>query len=191
MADDGRNAIRFSNSGARTLIENWVEERSVAHIDGTEKFTAELQRQGHKGVLTTNFGCHVEGASTTMETYKKPCSPNVRTCGVRRECLEREIKERVSQEVHCEFNPPPPPPDFTSTTKKDFFSIDFTPIERKPEKDHDLYQEQPMSFWIEQSERHGVSGLTQAPIKDKPFHRNAAFSTPIGESYDSPKPHEK
>jgi hypothetical protein len=39
-----------------------------------------------------------------------------------------------SQEVHSEFNPPPPQPDYLSVTKKDFFSNDFTPIERKPEK---------------------------------------------------------
>jgi hypothetical protein len=34
MAEDGRNLIRFSNSGARTLIENWVEEvKSVQNKD--------------------------------------------------------------------------------------------------------------------------------------------------------------
>jgi hypothetical protein len=95
-----------------------------------------------------------------------------------------------SQEVHSEFNPPPPQPDYLSVTKKDFFSNDFTPIERKPEKEHDLYQEQAVTFWSQQLDKQCLPGLTQVRTQDTPFRRNAAFSTPIGESYDSPKPHE-
>jgi hypothetical protein len=67
-----------------------------------------------------------------------------------------------SQEVHSEFNPPPPQPDYLSVTKKDFFSNDFTPIERKPEKEHDLYQEQAVTFWSQQLDKQCLPVSTQS-----------------------------
>ncbi|XP_065829127.1 sperm-associated antigen 8-like [Oscarella lobularis] len=185
---DGRNELGLTNSGAKVLIENWVEERAVAQIDRTEgeASTADVQRRGHKGILSTSFESKIESLSTVKDAYRSPSSAGVKTVGKRKEQLEREIRHHISQEVHEEFNPPPPKPDYVSTTKKDF-TKEFTPIEKKPTKEHHLYKELPSTFWKEQVDHHqGVTGITRIASKEKCFQKNAAFSTPIGEYMGSP-----
>lgn len=55
-------------------------------------------------------------------------------------------------------------------------------------QDHDVKTEQPATFWLERSEE--VHGVSQVRTKDTPFRKNAAFSTPIDEYKDAPKPGE-
>merc|ERR1712141_870751 len=85
--NDGRNEIRVNNSDGKCLLENWVEERSVKHIDPDCKLegdvTSKLQilRNGHPGVLTTDFTAPAEDKTTTRVTYTKPQPDTTRHTG--------------------------------------------------------------------------------------------------------------
>ncbi|CAH1795783.1 unnamed protein product [Owenia fusiformis] len=123
--NQGRNEIRFNNSSGKCLLENWVEERNVHDLDpqdlnGDGTSGAKHFKDGHRGVLTTNFDAKAESVTTIRESYQKPVPPNVRQKGSKAEALEQMLYEQVSQEVHNEFNPPPAPTEFKSVTHKDF-----------------------------------------------------------------------
>ncbi len=53
---------------------------------------------------------------------------------------------------------------------------------------HDLYSEMPVSYWTEK--RNKITGVTQTKTLETPFRRNAAFSKPIGETYDTAMPYD-
>ncbi|KAL5515702.1 hypothetical protein EMCRGX_G000906 [Ephydatia muelleri] len=175
----------------KTLVHNWVEERQCANLekssrrlDGTLDPT--LHRQGHKGILSTNFAASMEGLSTVKDSYA-PASPvKVQNMGKRQELLTRQIYEMVSAEVHEEFHPPPSPPDYTSTMKKDFHR-DFVSTLPPPTKEHNVLTEDPLTFWSDNI--NSITGVSQVTCSKAPFHRNAAFSTPIEQYVGQTLPH--
>lgn len=191
--NEGRNEIRFNNSGGKCLLENWVEERRVsgldpANINGDVSSSAKLYKDGHKGVLTTNLDSTTEKITTFRESYKKPTSPGVRERGTKAEALEKMLYEKVSQEVHDEFNPPPEPTEFKSVTHKDFNIDTFESMKPAPTAPHDYKKEQPVTFWTEHANK--VHGVSQKVTKDSPFRKNDAFSQPIDEYWNAETPYE-
>ena len=67
---------------------------------------------------------------------------------------------------------------------------DFKSVKPKPVFDHKLYGENPVSYWTEKVKTTGIHGISQVKTKDSPFRKNTAFSKPIAESVDQPKPFE-
>lgn len=189
MSSDTISVMRHNNSCGKTLLDNWVEERQCEHFDKSDVVnTSQLHKQGHKGIMTTDFDARPESLSTVKDSYRKPQMLGVRQIGLRQQLLQEELIRQVSAEVEQEFHPPPPTIEYVSTTTKDF-SKEFTPIVKAPTRHHDIKTEQPATFWLERSEE--IHGVSQVRTKDTPFRKNAAFSTPIDEYKDAPKPGEQ
>lgn len=189
--NQGRNEIRFNNSGGKCLLENWVEERAVASIipDASSEDPKKIMKTGHKGLLTTNIKEGFEKETTFRESYKPPKDPGVRQRGVKAELLEKMLYEQVSKEVSEEFNPPPEPVEFKSVTQLDYNIEGFQPTKIEPTAHHDYVSEQPVTFWTEHKEK--MHGITQIkPSFDSAFRKNTSFSKPIEEYMDQPKPYE-
>ena len=49
--NEGIHAIPISNSSAKCLMENWVEERAAKPLDADYPML-EKQKKGHKGIIT-------------------------------------------------------------------------------------------------------------------------------------------
>jgi len=177
------------------LLENWVEERAVADIDPQEDLNAEVTsgaqtfKDGHKGLLSTNFNDPASDHLTTVQdSYRPPPGPDVRTVGSKREALERELYAQVSKEVSEEFNKPPSPVPMESITHIDYNILGFVPSKPKPTAHHDLVNEQPVTFWTEHKEK--MHGISQIKTQDTPFRKNTSFSKPIEEYWDQTQPYE-
>jgi len=177
------------------LLENWVEERAVASIDPTDlngevTCSAQVFKDGHLELLTRNTQQPVDGTTTMRYTYQPPPGPQVRLIGARQEALQKMLYEQVSKEVHEEFNPPPPTPDYKSVTHNDFNKEDFISTQPAPTAHHDVVMEQPVTFWSDHRDVvHGVS--QKKTCHHGPFNKNSAFSKPIDECWDQPKPYEQ
>ncbi|XP_077989002.1 sperm-associated antigen 8-like [Glandiceps talaboti] len=188
------NASRtINNSDGKCLLENWVEERSCQHLGLDEpvvdpKSISKLGVEGHRGILSTDIEANPEKISTFTDSYRRPRSPGVRIVGKKQQMLEKMLYEQMSQQVHEEFNPPPPEPEYVSVTKKDFTVEGFVSVSPEPTMDHNVETEQPVTFWSEHKDK--IHGVSQQKTKDTPFRKNAAFSTPIDENCDEPKPYE-
>ncbi|XP_070543296.1 sperm-associated antigen 8-like [Ptychodera flava] len=183
----------INNSDGKCLLENWVEERSCQQLgldetDSDQKNIAKLGVEGHTGILTTKLDAGPEKLSTFTDSYRKPQYSGVRTVGSKKEMLEKMLYDRVSKEVHEEFNPPPPEPEFVSVTQKDFTVEGFVSVSPEPTMDHNVETEQPITFWSEHKDK--IHGVSQQKTHDTPFRKNAAFSTPIDEYCDEAKPYE-
>lgn len=188
MGDKTEEAPQYEVSIGKTLLDNWVEERMVAHIDNNPGDTIKrLHVEGHTGVLTQTDGV-ISDVSTCRNSYKKPEALSVQKTGKRREMLEKELYEKISQKIHEETNPPPPKVDYSSTTKSDF-SREYIPTEKETTKAHDVNSDQPATFWNQHIQK--IDGVTQMKDQTAPFKKNTAFSTPIHEYKDSPKPGEQ
>ncbi|XP_062599110.1 sperm-associated antigen 8-like [Saccostrea cucullata] len=195
LLNQGRNEIRFNNSDGKCLLENWVEERQVADldkIDKDEKITSSAQifRDGHAGILTTEFDSKVDNVTTVRQSYKKPEPCGVRLVGKKEELQKLMLLEKVGREVFSdELNPPQPEPtDFRSITMKDFNKPEFVSKKPVPTKTHDYRKDQPVTFWSEHKDV--IHGVSQLKTGDTPFRKNDAFSKPIGEYWNEPAPHE-
>lgn len=192
--NDGRNEIRFNNSDGKCLLENWVEERATMKIDpmglnNEMSSSAQLFKDGHGGLLTCDFSDTMNKCTTVQDSYRPPPGPQVRLKGSKQEALERALYEQVSKEVHAEFNPPPPETEHVSITMQDFNKEGYVSEQPAPTTHHDLVREQPVTFWTEHVEKlHGVSQIKTG--LDAPFRKNTAFSKPIEECLDQPKPYE-
>ncbi|XP_028399148.1 sperm-associated antigen 8-like [Dendronephthya gigantea] len=189
MTDYSVNTLRVNNSGGRTLLENWVEERACKQYEEPDRKQSHLHKHGHKGILTTKFDSKVENLSTTKDSYRQPSGSGVRAKGKKLELLEKHLVEKLSAEVQEEFHPPPTPPDYKSVTKQDFFSNEFIPRERVPRQPHDVVKEQPLTYWSEKADR--IHGVSQVKTKDTPFRKNASFSTPVEHQLNDQKPYER
>jgi len=192
--NDGRNEIRFNNSGGRCLLENWVEERAVKTIEQTDlngdmTSSAQTFKDGHRGLLTRDTQATMNKKTTVQDSYRPPPGPQVRLVGAKQETLEKMLYEQVSKEVHAEFNQPPPQPDYKSTTQKDFIRDGFISTKPAPTANHNVVTEQPVTFWTEHRDViHGVSQIKAG--LDRPFNKNSVFSKPIEHCWDQPKPYE-
>ena len=96
MSLEGRNEIRYNNSGGRCLLENWVEERATQHLETTdinknEVNCAKLHQNGHNGLLTLDKAAKASKATTVRTSYAKPTFPQVATEGRRAQKLKSQI----------------------------------------------------------------------------------------------------
>ncbi|XP_002739377.1 sperm-associated antigen 8-like [Saccoglossus kowalevskii] len=183
----------INNSDGKCLLENWVEERSTRDLglDDKSKDSTNIKQlgvRGHSGILTTNNEAKQEKISTCMDSYRPPESPGVRLVGKKQQMLEKMLYEKVSQEVHEEFNPPPPEPEYVSVTKKDFTVEGFVSESPEPTMDHNVETEQPITFWSDHKMK--ITGVSQIKTHDTPFRKNDAFSKPIEERFDEAHPYE-
>jgi len=191
---EGRNEIRFNNSGGRCLLENWVEERAVAPLEPTDvnsgdTSSAQYHRHGHKGLLTLESDKAAEKLTTARESYQQPKFPEVRLRGKKEELIERMLYSQVGAEVHKEFNPLPPPTEYISIKQSDYDKPDFVSTKPPPTKDHNVNTEQPVTFWSTHTSK--IPGLSQIKTRDTPFKKNTAFSKPIDEYLDETVPFEQ
>lgn len=191
MSGDGASLSsmpQYELSLGKTLLDNWVEERMVAHIDNNPKSIKQLHVDGHTGVLTHQTDGVISNATTCRDSYKEPEILKKQKTGTRRELLEKELYEKLSAKIHEELDPPPPSVDYTSTTKSDYQS-DYVPMKNEACLPHDVNSEQPVTFWNQNIQQ--IDGVTQIKNQTAPFKKNAAFSTPIHEYKDSPQPGEQ
>jgi len=105
---EGRNEIRFNNSGGRCLLENWVEERATNHLETNDiNFEnincAQLHQNGHKGLLSLNFGAQVSKSTTVRNSYKPPTFPEVAHEGRRLRAAKAKLIEECTKEVEDDF----------------------------------------------------------------------------------------
>ena len=191
---EGRNEIRFNNSGGRCLLENWVEERAVAPLEPTDvnsEYTssAQLHRHGHKGLLTLDFEKEGEKLTTATDSYRQPKFPEVRLRGKKEEIIERMLYSQIGEETHKEFNPPPPQTEYISIKQQDYDKSDFVSTKPTATKDHNVNTEQAVSFWSAHTSK--IPGLSQIKTRDTPFKKNTAFSKPIDEYLDQTVPYDQ
>ena len=52
---------------------------------------------------------------------------------------------------------------------------------------HNVYTESPATYWSDNIGN--ATGVSQVKVQSAPFHKNSAFSTPIEDYLDQPKPH--
>ncbi|XP_065912509.1 sperm-associated antigen 8-like isoform X2 [Dysidea avara] len=153
--------------------------RKKIYTCGTHGYIPSLDAEG---LLTANSHNAITETSTIHDSFKSPEQSSVRTTGSRKTQLQKQLYDLVSAEVKEECTPKPPPMDYTTTFKGDF-SKDFDPRVIPPTKAHDIYTEQPVTFWSNEIEAGThLSGLSNVTTKDTPFRKNATFSTPIEES---------
>ncbi|KAJ8303978.1 hypothetical protein KUTeg_017561 [Tegillarca granosa] len=195
ILNQGRNEIRFNNSDGKCLLENWVEERAVEHLDKVEKdenitSSAQVFRDGHLGILTTDFDAGAENITTIRASYKKPEPCGVRLTGKKEELMKQMLYEKVGKEVFSEELDPSSaePTDFRSVTMKDFNIEGFEHKKPVPTKKHDYRKDQPVTFWSEHKDR--VTGVSQVKTYDTPFRKNDGFSKPIDEYWDETQPYD-
>lgn len=187
LTDEGRNDIPVNNSKGKILLENWVEERAVADLDptnlGDATSSAQVFKDGHRGLLSVDVDTPLEGITTYRHSYKPPHGPGVASKGRREQLLEQALYEQVGQEVDKEFNPPPEQPDYQSVKTLSYDIPGFESTKPVPTMDHDYRTEQPVSYWTEHCTcSHGVTA--HPPTFDSAFRKNASFSTPLSEYWE-------
>ncbi|XP_071390193.1 sperm-associated antigen 8 [Centroberyx affinis] len=165
----------------KCLLDNWVEERAAAVLD-TDGSRVQIQKHGHRGILTVDLASKIEGVSTERASYIPPRGPGVRERGIRGELLEKHITQKISEKVHAEFSPAPPKTDFRSTTQKDFIVEGFVPLDPEPTNVYDYKTDQAVTFWSENHQR--VQGVSAVRTSDTPFKKTSMFSTPVTEQLD-------
>ncbi|KAI3361955.1 hypothetical protein L3Q82_012306, partial [Scortum barcoo] len=180
-------------------------QRAVAALDN-EETRIQIQRRGHKGILTMDQGSKMETLTTIKATYTAHKSSGVRLRGIRGELLEKHIAQMISkkseyffqpcqlqrlisscfnsEELHAERNPPTSKTDFCSTMQKDFCVEGFVPLtpETTQGSVHDYKTDQAVTFWSENFQR--IQGVTTIQTPKAPFRKSAQFSTPISERLD-------
>uniref|UniRef100_UPI0037E87279 sperm-associated antigen 8 n=1 Tax=Semicossyphus pulcher TaxID=241346 RepID=UPI0037E87279 len=171
------------NKVGRCMLRNWAEERAVAALDA-DQTRIQIQRQGHRGILTLDQDSKMETITTLKAAFSPPKGPGVRQRGIRRELLEKHIAMMISEKVHAERKTTTPETDFSSTTQRDFSVEGFVPLspETTQVSTHDYKNEQAVTFWSENRQR--VQGVTAVQSLKAPFRKSAQFSTPISERLD-------
>ncbi|XP_049909182.1 sperm associated antigen 8 [Epinephelus moara] len=169
------------NTTGKCMLHNWAEERAVAALDNQETMM-EIQKHGHRGILTVDQESKMEAVTTLRATYTPPKSPGVRLRGIRGELLEKHIAQMIREKIQADMNPPTPKTDFCSTTQKDFCVDGFVSVTPKSTQAHDYKNDQAVTFWSENCQR--VQGVTTIKTLKAPFKKSALFSTPISERLD-------
>ncbi|MFT7815677.1 sperm-associated antigen 8 [Arapaima gigas] len=168
---------------AKCLLRNWVEERATVSLDRAK----DIQRRGHKGILTLDFLSEFQGVSTAKAAFTPPRGPGVRERGIREEKLKKQLYGAIGEKVLEEFNFIPPLGENVSSTKRDYGVEGFQSTFPPPSQEHDYRSHQAITFW---SENHGkITGVSAVRTRDTPFKKNCAFSTPIREQLFEDQPH--
>ncbi|XP_041816610.1 sperm associated antigen 8 [Chelmon rostratus] len=168
------------NKVGKCLIRSWVEERTVAALD-TEQTRTQIQKHGHRGIVTVDRESKMESVTTFKAAFLPPKSPGVRLRGIRGELLEKHIVQMISEKIH-EQKPSTPKTDFCSTTQKDFCVDGFVPLTPETTQAHDYKTDQAITFWRENCQQ--IQGVTAIQTLKAPFRKSALFSTPIRERLD-------
>ncbi|CAD5116618.1 DgyrCDS5491 [Dimorphilus gyrociliatus] len=198
--NQGRNEIRVNNSNSKCLLENWVEERNVSHIDPqklseSDKSLAQILKNGHKGILTTEFDGSTANMTTIRDAFRPPDSLPCDKFKGRKGQLEemmmfqealRQVKEEEAKET--ELSEAEKKELRMSITKSDFHMEPFESKFPTPTAAHHL-KEQPATFWTEHRDK--IHGKSQDKNFDSCFRKNTSFSKPISERFDDPKPYEQ
>ncbi|XP_025077821.1 sperm-associated antigen 8-like [Pomacea canaliculata] len=193
VLSDGRNEIPVGNSNAKCLLENWVEERAVKDIDPDVKIGGEVTslakelRHGHRGVLSADFNARCENKTIHRISYTPPEITSVRQTGRRKELMRRMLFAQICEEKKVGPEPEPEPTDFRSVKMVDY-DFEFESKPPAPTRDHNYRTEQPVTFWTEHKDK--LHGVTQIKTRDTVFRRNDAFTKPIEEYWNEPKPYE-
>ncbi|CAF0797961.1 unnamed protein product [Brachionus calyciflorus] len=190
---------RLYNSDSKTLLQNWVEERSVKKFDQvpdeyiqTDQALIKHFKHGHRGILTVNEQAPNSKYTVYKDDYIKRDNydPNGEPKGIRYKLTEQAIRNKLIDEMNqqVENDYQDEPNEYKSEFQEKYDVPGFRHEPPKPTAKHDLYSEMPVSYWTEQRNR--VHGVTQFKTLDSPFRRNAAFSTPVEISLDQAKPGE-
>ncbi|XP_045923059.1 sperm associated antigen 8 isoform X1 [Micropterus dolomieu] len=169
------------NNVGKCMLRNWEEERAVAAVD-TEESKTQIQRHGHRGILTMDQESKMESVTTLKAAYIPPKGPGVRLRGIRSELLEKHIAQMISEKIDAERSPPTPKTDFCSTTQRDYSVEGFVPLTPEITQAHDYKTDQAITFWSENYQR--IQGVTAVQTPTAPFRKSALFSTPISERLD-------
>ncbi|XP_033952201.1 sperm-associated antigen 8 [Pseudochaenichthys georgianus] len=169
------------NRLGKCMLHNWVEERATEDVD-TQETRTQIQKHGHKGIITMDQESQMESVTTLRANFTPPKGPGVRLRGIRGELLEKHIAQRIREKVNAERNKPSPKTDFCSTTQRDFCVQGFVPLNPGTTQVHDYKSDQAITFWSENCQR--IQGATAVPSVKAPFRRSALFSTPISQRLD-------
>lgn len=165
-------------------MENWVEERQTSGVD--ERPKRDILKFGNKGLLSLDR--YQEKDTVTHTDYKRHEIQRQCTQGARTRLTEQELLKQFEREAEAEFAGEAVEPVTASVTKTDFFSREFVSKPPAPTRPHNYELDQPVTFWTEHRDR--ATGVTQVKARDTPFRKNDAFSQPIGEYWNEPKPYE-
>ncbi|XP_078082412.1 sperm-associated antigen 8 [Mustelus asterias] len=190
--EEAEHAAAQENNEARLknkcLIGNWLEQRMSAPIDEDEEKTtsnALAFKEGHKGLISTEYLSHISDRTTYRESYPPPTGPPEREKGIKKQLIEKYMYHKISKELFdaheaaIAFQPM----ESLSVTGRDFKVEGFKSVPCPPTMSHNYKTEQPITIWSENSTQ--VHGMTPIKTGDTPFRKNTAFSKPIMETLDS------
>jgi len=197
ISNDGRNEIRVNNSAGNCLLENWVEERANRERDPPLDRVLNIQERadyfvrGHGGLITIDNKAKVESLTTVKASYTPQQPDQTRRFGKRKELMEQAFAQAVCEDMlkEKEEKKKADMEGIMCSTFTKSYSKEFVKTEPKQTLDHDYVSEQPVTFWSEHRDK--IHGTTQVKTRDTAFRKNDAFSKPIGEYWDEPKPIEQ
>ncbi|XP_038646695.1 sperm associated antigen 8 [Scyliorhinus canicula] len=179
------NANRIKN---KCLIGNWLEQRVSSPFDqDEEKATSHALafKNGHKGLLSTDYLSNMSDITTYKDSYPTPMPPPQPERGIKKQLIEKYMYHKISKELFdaheaaLAFQPMEP----LSVTGRDFKMEGFKSVPRPPTMIHNYKTEQPITIWSDHATE--VHGVTTIKTGDTPFRKNTSFSKPIMETFDS------
>merc|ERR1712228_465929 len=175
----------------KSIERKYGFERGKPRDGDSDLLSVDKQKRGHKGIITLKENDKIEAHPTTETTYTAPNLDLPASKGPRLKLKEKfywkTAVEEAKKEVETNDKDETP---LTSEYRDNINVDDFRSVKPKPVFDHKLYGENPVSYWTEKVKTTGIHGVTQLKTKDTPFRKNTAFSKPIAESVDQPKPFE-
>ncbi|XP_072428117.1 sperm-associated antigen 8 isoform X1 [Chiloscyllium punctatum] len=171
----------------KCLIGNWLEQRMAVPFDHDEEkavSNAIAFKDGHKGLLTTDYLSNLSNLTVYKESYPPPMKPP-RETGIRKQLIEKYMYHKISKEIFDahEAALALQPMESLTVTGRDFKVEGFKSVPRPPTMIHNYKTEQPITIWTDHATQiHGVT-----PIKNPhtPFRKNTSFTKPITETLDS------
>ena len=99
--NEGIHAIPISNSSAKCLMENWVEERATKPLDGERDWlSVDTQKRGHKGIITLKENDKIEVRISSNGRTNQSLFD--RCLGKRATAQKRDVQQDKC--VKCDFN---------------------------------------------------------------------------------------
>ncbi|XP_067850321.1 sperm associated antigen 8 [Heptranchias perlo] len=171
----------------KCLIGNWQEQRIVAPLDQHEEKTmshAIAFKNGHKGLLTTDYLSKISDITTYQESYP-PKGIRERQKGIKKQLIEKYLNHKICKEVFDEHNAifAIAPMESLSVTGRDFRMEGFKSVPSPPTMNHNYKTEQPITIWSDHVKQ--VHGVTAIKTGDTPFRKHTSFTKPIMETLDS------
>lgn len=171
--------------GSKGLVANWFEERAVAHID-TAETESQIQKYGHRGLLSVELGAKMEDVTTVRATYVQHQTPGVRHKGRRIEFLEKQLAQSTRQRIEQQMKPAPCVPEYRSVTVDSYSVPGFIPFRERLTPVHDYKSQSAISYWSENHQH--IQGVSPVSSANTPFRKCSNFSRPISERLDEVDP---